>query len=119
MANARKKLKPVDSDLSFAQRSKPCIITGCDIGGRTIGRLGDIELNYCGKHRKYGERVLNFLIRSVFGEKLKELLKESKDDLFMEHNPELCTECNKKLAVYVSSMVTKLDEAQKWKNKMK
>ena len=111
-----KRLK-VDPELSKSQTSKPCLV--CGDGGRTIGRMGDIELNYCGHHRKYGERVLNFLIRAVFGDELKTFLKESKDDLFMKNKPELCPECYKKLADYTTDNIYKLDSIRKWHQKKK
>lgn len=107
----------VNEKLSIAQTKKPCII--CQNGGRTIGRLGKIELNYCGKHRKYGERVLNFFIRAVFGDKLKNFLKESKDDLFMKNMPKLSDESYEKIAEYVNENIKKLDEVEHWHEKMK
>jgi hypothetical protein len=110
----RKQVKPNDS-LSFSQTKKPC--RACGKGGRTIGRMGKEELNYCGHHRKYGERVLNFLINSVFGYKLTEFLNETKQDLFMKNLPTLCDEDYKKLAVYVDEKVLQLDDIKKWKGK--
>ena len=112
-----KKFRPVDEVRSASQTSKPCLI--CNGGGRTIGYLGSMELNYCGHHRKYGERVLNFLIRSVFGEQLKTFLKESKDDLFMKNMPRLSDESYDALGSYVNNMIVKLDEVQKWHDKRK
>ena len=108
--------KEINPNLSQSQRSKPCLV--CGVGGRTIGRMGNIELNYCPHHRKYGERVLNFLIRSVFGEELKKFLKESKDDLFMANNPELCSDCYQKLSTYTNKMIKELDIVSEWHNKM-
>ena len=98
------------------QSKKPCLV--CKKGGRTVGRLGDIELNYCAHHRKYGERILNFLVRSVFGDELKAFLKESKDDLFMKNKPCLCDDCNEKIAKYVSTMIYKLDDIKYWHEKL-
>lgn len=109
--------KPKSQKLSKAQTSKECLV--CGSGGRTIGYMGDIQLNYCGHHRKYGERVLNFLIRAVFGEKLKNFLKESKDDLFMSNMPRLSDESYEQLANYVNKMIHKLDEVEKWHKKTK
>lgn len=109
--------KPINPELSKAQTKKACLV--CGVGGRTIGRMGDIELNYCGHHRKYGERVLNFLIRAVFGDKLKTFLKESKDDLFMKNMPSLSDDSYEKLADYVNNMIHKLDEVEKWHKKTK
>lgn len=112
----KKKKKDVDEVRSRAQTSKACMI--CGSGGRTLGRMGNIELNYCGHHRKYGERILNFLIRSVFGELLKDFLKDSKDDLFMKNLPKLSDESYKVLADYVNTMINKLDEVNKWHKKL-
>lgn len=112
-----KKLKSVNEKLSQAQTNKKCYI--CGKGGRTLARLGEIEINYCGRHRKQGERVINFLVASVFGEKLQAMLKESKDDLFMKNKPQLSKESYDALAEYTTSMVKKLDEIEKWQKKMK
>jgi hypothetical protein len=111
--------RPVERnvELSRAQKSKPCLI--CGDGGRTIGHMGDKELNYCGHHRKYGERVLNFLINSVFQYKLSEFLKETKHDLFMTNLPELSQEDYDKLARYVNSKIVQLDEINEWHQKTK
>lgn len=115
----KKYKKQVDEKRRVAQTSKECNVSGCDKGGRTIGHLGTIELNYCGKHRKYGERVLNFMIRAIFGEKLREFLKESKDDLFMKNFPKLSDESYEKLEQYVADNIQKLDGVDMWHKKMK
>lgn len=111
--------KIIDDQRSNAQTSKPCMITGCGIGGRTIGRIGDLELNYCGHHRKYGERVLNFFAASVFGDELMNLLREVKQDMFFKNRPEFCEECSKKIAAYVDTHINEIDEIRKWHKKTK
>ena len=113
----RRPVKEIDEHLSKAQTSKPC--RTCGKGGRTIGRMGDEELNYCGHHRKYGERVLNFLINSVFGYRLNEFLNETKSDLFMTNLPKLSDEDYKKLAAYVDEKIVMLDEVKRWHDKTK
>jgi hypothetical protein len=95
------------------------MITGCGIGGRTIGRIGDIELNYCGHHRKYGERVLNFFAASVFGQELMEFLREVKQDLFFKNRPELCEHCALQIREYVSKHIEELDDLKAWHKKTK
>lgn len=109
--------KETNKKLSHAQTNKPCMI--CGGGGRTIGKLGNTSLNYCGYHRKYGERVLNFLINSVYGYKLTEFLKDSKQDLFMKNAPELSEPSYERLADYVTQTVHRLEEVQKWHEKTK
>lgn len=116
--------KKVNEKFSKAQTNKPCTITGCENGGRTIGVLGrgssnPIELNYCGRHRKYGERVMNFFIGAIFGDELTNMLQESKKDLFQENFPEFCESCNDKIASYVHRNISKLEEIKKWEKKMK
>lgn len=114
----RKVIKPpVNETRSQSQTNKPCLI--CKQGGRTIGRMGDVELNYCGHHRKYGERVLNFLVNSVFQYKLGAFLNDTKRDLFMNNIPELCPEDYKKLADYVNSKIIALDEVRECYEKTK
>lgn len=93
---------------SKGQTSKPCRI--CQKGGRTIGRLGSIELNYCGHHRKYGERVLNYLICSLLRDKMTKFLKDAKESLFKENIPKLSDESYKAMSTYVDNMIKKLDE---------
>lgn len=108
----------VDERLSHAQTKRECLIVGCDKGGRVLARMGkNIELTYCGHHRKYGERVVNFLVSSAYNYKLKNLLKESKDDLFMNNMPELSEDSYKKLAEYTTKMIDKLDEVEEWHEK--
>lgn len=110
---------PEEEKVVTSQTKKPCQATGCGRGGRVIGRLGGKEVVYCGHHRKNGERVFNFLINSVFQFKLTDFLKETKHDLFMVNNPELCNECNNRIESYIQSMVSKLDEIQEWHEKTK
>lgn len=109
--------KDVDPNLSLAQTKYPCLV--CKQGGRIIGHMGDIELTYCGHHRKYGERVLNFLINSIFHYKLSEFLKDTKEDIFMKNMPRLSDEDYKLLAEYVNTKIEELDEIQKWHKKSK
>lgn len=111
--------KVINKERSNSQTNKPCIITGCNVGGRTIGRIGDMELNYCGHHRKYGERVLNFLAASVFGQELMEFLREVKQDLFFKNRPEFCENCALKIQEYVSTNVVELDNLKEWHKKTK
>lgn len=102
-----------------AQTKKLCMITGCGGWGRTVGKLGDIELNYCGHHRKYGERVLNFFAASIFNAELMDFLRETKRDVFWENRPCLCDECNIKIKDYVNKQITILDEIKQWEPRKK
>ena len=92
---------------------KKCIIPNCDKYGRMIGQLGNIELVYCMKHEDYGIRALNFLINSKFRYKFVKFLDEVRQDLFIKNEPELCTDCNKKISKYVSKMIVKVEELEK------
>lgn len=100
-----------------SQTKKACLV--CGAGGRTVGRMGSIELNYCGHHRKYAERVLNFLVNSVFRDKLTDFLGETKKDLFMDNLPRLSDESYVLLAAYVDENIHKLDEVKEWHEKTK
>lgn len=95
------------------------MIVGCDKGGRILAKLGDLELTYCGEHRKKGERVINFLIASVYGEKLQAMLRESREDLFMQNYPQLSQESYTVIGSYVQTNIHKLSELEKWEKKMK
>lgn len=106
-------IREVDKVRSNSQTSKPCLYIGCVKGGRLLGRLGTMELTYCGKHRKYGERVLNFLINSMLRYKLSNLLRESKQKIFINNEPHFCDECNKKVIAFAKDMVDKVSELEK------
>ncbi len=110
---------PDEEKIVTSQTREPCQANNCPRGGRVIGRLGGKKVAYCGHHRKNGERVFNFLINSVFHFKLTDFLKETKHDLFMANNPELCKDCNDRLEAYIHVMIGKLDEVQDWHEKAK
>lgn len=105
--------------MANSQTSKPCTIHDCDKGGRVLARLGSVELTYCGHHRKYGERVINFLVNSVFRNELTDFLSETKQDLFMDNLPRLSDESYTKLGSYVDTMIHKLDKIEEWDEKRK
>lgn len=95
------------------QRKYNCLITGCKEKGRIVGKLNTIKLTYCPRHRKKGERVLNFLINSLMRYKLTNFLRDSKQDLFMKNEPQLCDACYEKIRVYVNNKIIALNEIEK------
>lgn len=95
------------------QRRYECLIAGCHEKGRIIGTLGDIKLTYCPRHRKKGERILNFLINSLMRYKLTKFLQDSKEDLFKKNKPELCPVCYNNIKNYINEKIKELDELEK------
>ena len=96
------------------QRRYNCLIIKCTEKGRIIGRMGDnLLLTYCPKHRKKGERILNFLVNSLMRYKLTKFLQDSKQKLFMENEPKFCEPCNQKIATFVGQKITELDNLEK------
>ena len=86
-----------------------CCFRDCQEKGRVLARLGEIEIAYCGSHRKkYGERVLNALVNARFNGKLARFLSVIKQDLFMNYNSHLCEECRKKEAEYIINKTNEL-----------
>lgn len=97
----------------LGQRRYNCLITGCQEKGRIIGRLGDIDLTYCPRHRKKGERILNFLINSLMRYKLTNFLHDSKEAMFMKNEPKLCEICYENIQTFVNQKIVELDELEK------
>lgn len=95
------------------QRRHVCLIVGCEERGRILGKLGDNLLTYCPKHRKKGERILNFLVNSLMRYRLTKFLQDSKHALFMENEPRLSDESYTKLSTFVNESITRLDEMEK------
>ena len=90
-----------------------CCFRDCKKKGRVLARLGNINIAYCGSHRKkYGERVLNALINARFNGKLARFLSVIKHDLFLNYNCHLCEECRKKEADYIKTKVEELYELE-------
>ncbi len=82
---------------SRGQRSKECDIIGCTKKGRILANLSGIEIAYCPTHRKkYGERVIDALINSVFNHKLSRFLTEIKTEVFFGSDF-FCDNCAKKV----------------------
>ena len=69
-----------------------CLISGCGKTGRLIGRMSDMPLSYCARHRHYGVRVLDFFIDQLLRNKLYNLLEETRNDFFMKNQPKLSKE---------------------------
>lgn len=96
------------------QRAHACKMTGCLERGRILGRMGEtILLTYCPKHRKKGERILNFLVNSLMRYRLTRFLQDSKQALFMKNEPKLSAESYASLASFVNESMIELDEMEK------
>ncbi len=96
-------------DPSRGQRSKQCNVVGCEDYGRVLAKLGGIEIVYCPKHRKkYGERIINALINSVFNYKLTNFLTEVKTEIFMNDNF-LCEACGSKMKTYILDKTAQME----------
>lgn len=96
------------------QRKKKCDINGCEKYGRSLATMGDIEIAYCPYHRKkYGERIINALINSLFNYKLSNFLLSVKTDIFMD-DVFLCDECKVKLKKYIISKTEEMEETLKY-----
>lgn len=102
----------VTNKRSLGQRKHDCLIVGCKEKGRIIGRLGKSLLTYCPKHRKKGERILNYLVNSLMRYRLTKFLQDSKDQLFKKNEPRLSDESYAKLKTFVNNMIIKLEEME-------
>ena len=97
------------TDTVRGQRTKVCMANGCTERGRVLANLGGIEIAYCPKHRKkYGERIIDALINSVFNYKLTNFLTEIKTDIFMD-DEFLCEACGSKLKMYIIDKTAELE----------
>ena len=98
------------TDESRGQRNKQCDIIGCENRGRILAKFGTIEIAYCPKHRKkYGERIINALVNSVFNYKLTNFLTVVKTDIFLNDNF-LCEACGSKIKDYVLTKTNELEQ---------
>lgn len=95
------------------QRRFQCLIIGCPEMGRILGKFAQKPLTYCPKHRKKGERILNYLVNSLMRYRLTNFLQDSRQQLFMDNHPKLCQGCYDNLAEFVNTMMLKLDEMEK------
>ena len=95
------------------QRRYDCLMARCEAKGRLLGRLGDLPFTYCPRHRKKGERILNFLVNSLMRYKLTKFLQDAKQQLFMDNLPRLSNESYTALNEFVNNMIIKLDEMEK------
>lgn len=98
-------------DPSRGQRAHKCDIVGCNEFGRTLARLGGLPIYYCPKHRKkYGERIINAMINSLFNHKLSQFMIEVKQDIFFNKEDLLCEECATKVNDYIKNKTIELDK---------
>jgi len=99
------------------QRSQVCNARGCTEQGRILAHLGGTPISYCPKHRKkYGERIVNALINSLFNFKLTNFLQIVKLDLF-QRNDFFCVECSEKLREYVINKTNELEDLLEFQDK--
>jgi len=97
-------------DLSHGQRTHKCDVAGCQEFGRTLAKLGGIPIYYCPKHRKrYGERIVNALVNSLFNYKLSNYMAEVKHDIFFDKEHLLCEDCAKRVNEYILNKTSELD----------
>lgn len=105
--------KPSINKRKEGQRRHDCLIVKCQEKGRIIGRMGkDLPLTYCPKHRKKGERILNFLINSLMRYKLTNFLQDSKQHIFMQNKPKMCDTCQHNFFDFVNEKIQELEEME-------
>ena len=102
----------VEDNVSGQTRYK-CLVAGCKKRGRIIGDMSGIKLTYCANHRSYGVRILDFFIDSILRNRLSGLLEEARRDMFVENKPDICKDCNKKIAEYVKTLTTRISEIER------
>jgi len=106
-----------DPNNNRGQRSKTCDVIGCEKKGRVLANLGGIPICYCPTHRKkYGERIINALINSVFNYKLTNFLSDVKKDIFMSKDF-LSEESAKKIKAYILTKTKELEELEAYAEK--
>jgi len=96
------------------QRAYPCCIAGCSELGRKFGSLGSITIAYCAKHRKIGEKILNFLFDSKKKYFRSKLLYKLKHSLMFENEPKLCESCEKKLIDFMDKAIVEIDTGREF-----
>ena len=96
------------------QRAYPCCISGCTELGRRFGSIGSTTIAYCAKHRKIGEKILNFLFDSKKRYFRSKLLYKVKYSLMFENEPKLCEECEKKLIDFVNKAIVEVDAGREF-----
>ena len=103
-----------DQNDSRGQRSRLCDVVGCEAKGRILANLGGMPISYCPKHRKkYGERIINALVNSVFNYKLSNFLSNVKTDIFMSDDF-LSEESSKKIKDYIITKTSELEDLLKY-----
>ena len=100
---------------SKVAKTYPCAVTQCNERGRVLARLGGDVIAYCPRCRKYGERVIDFMIDSVFRNKLSKFMSETKEDIFEKDVLELDEKTNKLFKDYLKKKSYELWELDKWK----
>ena len=96
------------------QRAFPCCISKCDEFGRKFGSMGNLTISYCARHRKIGEKILNFLFDSKKKYFRSKLLYKVKHSLMFENEPKFCEGCEKKLIDFVNKAIEEIDERREF-----
>lgn len=86
-----------------------CIIPGCEGEGRKIGALSGVELYYCNKHEKVGQRILDFLILSSDTRNKRNCLKQTRKSILC--GSLLCEECSKKVLECLNETIKQKNES--------
>ena len=91
-----------------------CCIAGCNETGRRFGSIGKVVIAYCAKHRKIGEKILNFLFDSKKRYFRTKLLYRTKHSLMFENEPKFCPECEEKLINFLNKAIKEVDEGREF-----
>lgn len=95
------------------QRKHKCNTTKCQEYGRALAYFSGEPLAYCPRHRKKGERVINFLLNSLMRYKLTNLLQDAKHSIFIKGTPQLCKTCSDNFSLFINRKIEELDELEK------
>jgi len=96
------------------QNKYKCCIVGCNETGRKFGNIGDVIIAYCPKHRKIGEKIMNFLFDSKKRYFRTKLLYKVKHSLLFENEPAFCPDCQKKLINFLNKAIKEIDEGNEF-----
>jgi len=96
------------------QNKYTCCIAGCNKKGRMFGSIGNVVISYCPKHRKIGEKILNFLFDSKKRYFRTKLLYKVKHSMMFENEPNFCPSCQKKLIDFLNKAIKEIDEGNEF-----
>lgn len=96
------------------QNKYVCSIAKCQETGRTFGSLAGVNIAYCAKHRKIGEKIMNFLFDSKKRYFRTKLLYKCKHSLLFDNEPKFCDECQEQLRNFISKAIEEIDEGKEF-----